>query len=227
MCVRARGCVCVCAGVCVCVCVCRCFCLCGYHVLECCANSFTHSLCILESMAPKKSKAGQAAMLPGLGRLPAETYDPNVQHFKMIEECLQGIRDHPVFGPNIDTLDPLPLAPASPGDQAGFLAPLDNIALAAARASGGEYVCGVNLLWAKPLESVTPGVPIMGKALSDLVHRLMARGPKVVEDRLEFVFPGETDTEWRKCCPEESGAELPGNCILKPDMKPESRLPNS
>ncbi|CAE7246689.1 unnamed protein product [Symbiodinium sp. CCMP2456] len=155
-------------------------------------------------MAPKKkANTGTPTIAPGLGRLPADTYDPNVQHFKMIEECLEAIRDHPVFGPNIDTLDPLPLVPAVAGDQAGFLAPLDNEALAAARDSGGEYVCGVNLLWANPLESVTPGVPIMAKALSDHVHRLMARGPKVVEDRLEFVYPQDIGARWRKCCPEE------------------------
>ncbi|CAE7336896.1 unnamed protein product [Symbiodinium sp. CCMP2592] len=151
-----------------------------------------------------KAMAGKKDLdAPGLGDLPPSSYDPNIEHFKMIEASISEIKAHPVFGPNIDYVDPLPLVPADQNDLAGFLAPLDRRQLELSRDSGSEYFCGVNILWGSPLESITPGVPIMTKAVADLVKRLLARGPKILEDRLEFVFPGPTDRRWRRCSPEE------------------------
>ena len=140
---------------------------------------------------------------PGLGDLPPSSFDPNIEHFKMIEASIKEIKAHPLFGPHIDLMDPLPLVPEDKNDLAGFLAPLDRQQMVLSRDSGSEYFCGVNLLWGNPLESITPGVPIMSKAVADLVKRLMTRGPKILEDRLEFVFPGPTEKTWRRCSPEE------------------------
>ena len=162
-------------------------------------------------MAPKKRQ--QALVLhaapnaPGLGSLPSTAYDPNVEHFKMIKECMDNIKACDVFGSRIEDLQPLPLSSADADDQVGFLAPLDDAAWEQARRDRSEYVCGVNLFWADPLEVVTPGVPVMTKAITDLVLRLLNRGPTVLEDRIEFVFPNPREKRLRKCCPEECFAK--------------------
>ncbi|CAE7791744.1 unnamed protein product [Symbiodinium necroappetens] len=170
-----------------------------------CKDSLPEDKAVSPTMPPSKKAipAKKDIDAPGLGDLPPSSFDPNIEHFKMIEASINEIKAHPLFGPHIDQMDPLPLVPADKDDLAGFLAPLDREQMKLSRESGSEYFCGVNLLWGNPLESITPGVPIMAKAVADLVQRLLKRGPKILEDRLEFVFPGPADMRWRRCSPEE------------------------
>lgn len=147
-------------------------------------------------MAPKgKAKAqgqGMARKMPpppgALGRLPPNFFDPNVEWFATVSAAVKTIQECEVFGEGISTAPALPMV-AGEGELAGFLEPFSLAMLQAKVAAKSPYVCGVNALWANPLQSVTPGVPLLPQAIHQLGLSLWRDGPRPMEHRLEIQAP--------------------------------------
>ena len=87
-----------------------------------------------------------------------------------------------MFGDKIRVEDPLPLTGAHP--VLGFSAPFDPVLMRERRDAGMEYQCAVNLLWADPLRSVTPNVPVHSKPVQDRVRSILPTGPQTPETRM-------------------------------------------
>jgi hypothetical protein len=160
-------------------------------------------------MPPKKAKAattvqtkGLAKLAPAsLGALPADLYDPNATWHKMISEAIQVIKDCPVFGEDICSAKPLPLT----GDAdtlTGFQAPFDETVFMDMTTQNSTvdpflkkghtavYSCGINALWCDPLRSLTPGVPLLPRAIEKMMTTMFPQGaPRAMEQRVEIQAP--------------------------------------
>ena len=134
-------------------------------------------------MAPKKKVkglAGKAAPGPGtaLAALPANLPNPNQEWHKIISAALDSIKNHVVFGKDIVQQTALPMSSPDPAAVADER-----------QQNGSEYVCAINMLWADPLASVTPGVPLMDKAISKMTQSILKAGPVTVEERMHVAYP--------------------------------------
>ena len=127
-------------------------------------------------------------------------FDPNAEYKAKLQECIKRIEGHRVFGKNIRTMDPLPL-------EQGFMAPYDALVCEEKKKKKETYLCGINALWADPMRSPSPRVPIMDSAVEDMAKVFMKDGPVIQQDeRMDLAFPSNPMTpsdEAVRCSPEE------------------------
>ena len=146
--------------------------------------------CAAPAMAPKaKGKAAAAPPQPPpvpLGVLPAGMPDPNTEWLAEVQRAVEIIKDCCVFGPDICSQEALPLTGDPKTTMLGFQAPYTE---AIAREKGTakcSFTCGVNALWASPLQSIAPGVPLIPAAIKELMGSMFPNGPAPVEHTLVF-----------------------------------------
>jgi len=112
-------------------------------------------------MAPKTAKAKAAAAEVRVVVPPPPAWDPNVEWHVQVQYALDKIKS--VFGEDICSRPALPLHPPHdvPNAILGFQEPFNEAMMRQKTRLGEMYVCGVNVLWANPLKSLSPGVPIL------------------------------------------------------------------
>ena len=110
----------------------------------------------------KKAKAGANNSLIvktkplQLGALPDGEYSPNTEWLATIQKHIATIKNCETFGQSIMSAEPLPVSSDAAGALTGFQVPFEK-KIAEQKFKGREdYICGVNLLWANPLLSITP-----------------------------------------------------------------------
>ena len=101
----------------------------------------------------------------------------------------EDILDTSKHAQDICKADPLPLTSRDENALLGFSAPYVESICKSRMASGDSYGCAVNALWANPLSSITPGVPLLPGAIFELQSNMFFKGPCVTEHRLEICAP--------------------------------------
>lgn len=139
-------------------------------------------------VANGKAAAPKAATTLGtlpLGTLPAGAPDPNIEWLAEVRRAVETIKACAEFGADICTAPALPLVGVE-SELAGFQAPyVESIALTKGKTKS-SFSCGVNALWASPLMSVTPGVPLLPAAIKELMTTMFPNGPAPLEHTISF-----------------------------------------
>ena len=138
------------------------------------------------SKAKAKSKVASAPVPLPLGVLPAGMPDPNTEWLAEVQRAVETIKACDTFGPDICSQEALPLTGNPETTLLGFQAPYTE---ATAKEKGSlkcSFTCGVNALWANPLQSVTPGVPLISTAIRELMGSMFPNGPAQMEHPLVF-----------------------------------------
>ncbi len=149
-------------------------------------------------MPPKKATAGAAkarglakmAPTADLGQMPlAETFDPNVKWHAEMANAIETIKRCEIFGEDICSASALPMKSENKKALVGFQAPFDETILKEKAQAKSIYVCGINALWCDPLQSITPGVPVLPRAIEQMISTLFPNGTRPMEQRLEIQAP--------------------------------------
>ena len=161
-------------------------------------------------MAPKAK--GKAAATPPqlvpmpLGVLPAGMPDPNSEWLAGVQRAVETIKGCDVFGADICSQEALPLTGDPQTTLLGFQAPYTDAVAREKGAAKCSFTCGVNALWASPMQSITPGVPLIPAAIHELMGSMFPNGPAPVEHTLVFKAQQNGTIKFGdalRVCPEE------------------------